>query len=260
MSLINPLSKSLVKEFSFLKQKKYRQKYNKFVVEGEKMVSELLATYPDHLVCIIVRNDFAYAHRFEKSCPVYSVSNVDLDRISSMITPPPVLAVVHILPSANEDVLLNKHGLFLYLDRIKDPGNMGTIIRSLNWFGGSGLFISPDSVDIYNPKVVQASMGSLFGIPIIIMPFEKVYTLFTKEQMACLDMNGEDCRTAELADRMLFVVGSESQGISKSVKGYIDRCISIPSGNSKDQIESLNASVAASLITYEYMRRKSPRF
>lgn len=231
------LTNNEIKAIRSLKDKKFRDELGLFVVEGEKMVAEALNS----------SLEVTAVHRVEE------IGAAAMAKISHLTTPSPVLAVVRI-PS--EPVPDSPGGLSVALDSVRDPGNMGTIIRLADWFGVSCIFCSPDCVDPYNPKVVQATMGAIFRKKIIYCDIPDLCRRFKAGGMPVYGtfLDGEDIYRSELKSEGLVVMGNESNGISAAVAAEVDARLLIPSfGDS--QAESLNVAVATAITLSEFKRR-----
>lgn len=243
-----PVSANEIKLVKSLSQKKFRDSERLFVVEGEKMVEEALRSSFD------VRR-------------VYRVEEVGekvMSRLSQMASPSPVLATVKI-PSAlvmKDYVTFPQKGLILALDGIRDPGNLGTILRIADWFGIDAVYASHDTVDIFNPKVVQASMGAIFRVRFhycsITDLCEGVISIRGSVNGTFLD--GENIYTKELPDGQdapsVIVIGNEANGISDEVAELVtDRLFIPPYPRDERGSESLNAAVATAITVSEFRRK-----
>jgi len=255
------LSGNQVKYINALKLKKNRETQRQFIAEGSKLVIELL-NGPYHINEIYATPEWigmnAAFVRPGKIIP-QQVTEKELSRITALNTPSPVLAIVSI-PSAEAEPLSFNNNLILALDDIRDPGNLGTIIRIADWYGISAVICSETTVDLYNPKVVQATMGSIARIPVHytnladflsgLPASHKVYGSF---------LEGENIYTSVLSDKGVIIIGNESKGISQDVEKFVTDKIHIPSfatgKKSEEHAESLNASVAAAIICSEFRRR-----
>ena len=255
------LSGNQVKYINALKLKKNRETQRQFIAEGSKLVIELL-NGPYHINEIYATPEWigmnAAFVRPGKIIP-QQVTEKELSRITALNTPSPVLAIVSI-PSAEAEPLSFNNNLILALDDIRDPGNLGTIIRIADWYGISAVICSETTVDLYNPKVVQSTMGSIARIPVHyanladflsgLPATHKVYGSF---------LEGENIYTKELSDKGVIIVGNESKGISGSVAKFVTDKLHIPSFStgrgSEEHAESLNASVATAIICSEFKRR-----
>jgi TrmH family RNA methyltransferase len=261
------LSHSQIRHITSLKQKKFREKYDEFIAEGEKIVLELIqsnyilsgifTTIPGTKACV--------EEAQEKRIPVYEITNREMERISGLSTPGPVLAVVKIPPAVvtSQSTLIRSSpidrrtsSLLLVLDDIRDPGNLGTIIRIADWFGINPIVCSENSVDQYNPKVVQATMGSIARIKV----FYRDLVSFLKEFQGTIPiygtfLKGENIYTSHLNPSGMILIGNESHGISADLHPFITTRLRIPSFNEQPGAESLNASVATAIVCSEFRRR-----
>lgn len=231
------LSNAEIKQIRSLREKKFRDSLGLFIVEGEKMVEEAIASSFE--VIKVLRQE--------------EIGKDLMDKLSSLSTPSPVMAVVkrpaiHVEPSVG--------GLCLALDSVRDPGNMGTIIRLAEWFGVETLFYSPDSVEIFNPKVIQSSMGSIFRVRTACADIPSVCRMFHEagQKVFGTFLDGDNIYESSLAKEGLVVMGNESRGIGSETAGLVDSRILIPSyGNSR--AESLNVAVATAVTLAEFKRR-----
>lgn len=213
-------------------------------MEGEKSVLELL-TPNHHWLKLVVEDTWlnANSHQVDiRDKRVLICSDVEMKKISSLQTPSPLLAVVE---TPVYDELPELKNLALVLDGIQDPGNLGTIIRTADWFGIDYVFTSDDTVDAYNPKTVQAAMGSLLRVKVIERSLTEVFSNYGNAHVYAADMNGDDLRQYRLKEPALLLIGNEGSGIKEYWKPYINTVITIPKFG---KAESLNASVAASII------------
>lgn len=231
------LSKAEIKDIRALSQKKFRDERRLFVVEGEKLVAEALASGLE--VVRVLRMD--------------EIGQEAMSRISMLSTPSPVLAVVRMPEPAAVEV--DTAGLTIALDSLRDPGNVGTIIRLADWFGIRNMIASNDTVDIYNPKVVQATMGAIFRVKFSYCDLPAVLAgVYCPVYGTYLE--GENIYDSELSPNGVIIMGSESNGISERVGKCVTRKITIPPFFSgKTVCESLNVAVAAAVICSEFRRR-----
>lgn len=262
---------TFLKFVNSLKQKKYRQKYRLFVIEGEKAVDELLASRHNIHSVYAVREWFkkrgleegilsgamAGSRTGELSGRLYEVSDSGLLKISSMKTPNKVLAVAH-MPESRLDPESLTNSLSLVLDNIQDPGNLGTLVRSADWFGIENIILSENSAEVTNPKVVQATMGSVLRVRTHYTDLPSFLGLPVISEMPVFGAfaGASPVYSVPLAVSGLIVLGNESQGISGRVKRYIKQRIGIPVFPRNGKLpESLNMAVAGSLIVAEFRRR-----
>lgn len=239
------LSKSTSKLIKQIHQKKYRNRYNLFIVEGVKSVTEFLNS---NFACKYLYAERDSVQEFFPSAT--EVSSQELKQISALKTPQKVLGVFerkqYPLPQKFEDWAFA-------LDHIQDPGNMGTLIRLADWLGMKHLFCSTDCSDVYNPKVVQASMGSLTRVQVHYLSLFEFLSDFDGEIYGTF-MNGKNIYRTHLASKAIIVMGNEANGISPEIEQFCTHCIAIPQiGNST---ESLNVAMAAAMIGGEFLSRK----
>ncbi len=239
------LSKNKIKYIQSLQRKKYRQRYNKFIVEGTKMLDEILVEAKNDLQFIICTEKyFKNKENLLSNVEVQIVLEKDLKNISSLKTPQEVLAVMEI-PSSNINEQILKNDVSIYLDAIQDPGNLGTIIRIADWFGIHHIFLGEGTVDAFNPKSIQSSMSSFFRVQLINTNINDFKNNYPDLPIYLADMNGENVYEQTIK-KGLVVIGNEGNGISKEWFSLQHQVISIPSfGNA----ESLNAAVATGIIT-----------
>ncbi len=242
------VSRTQVQWVQSLKQKKFRQRYGMFVAAGDKVVRELLLSSLT-IERIFALESWLEQHRellrdVEECCQ--PVSESELKKLSFQEMPNAVLAVV-IIPA--EPARLPKEGWILALDGIRDPGNMGTLLRTADWFGVAGIYASPDCADRYNPKVVQSAMGSLFRVPCITAELLPVLS-GDQRPVYGADSRGQDLRELIFTERGILVIGSESHGLSSQLEEVLKHRCKI---TGRGDAESLNASVAAGIILAKAM-------
>ncbi len=238
------LSKSQIKLITSLKHKKFRQQYGFFVVEGVKTIKELLESKLE-LHALYTTESFNINAKDE-----VLITESVLKRISFLTTPNKALAVFKI-PKQKP---LNEEGLIVVLDAVSDPGNLGTIIRLCDWFGVKELICSLNTVDCYNPKVIQATMGSLTRVNITyidLVPFLKD----AKQPVYGAFMEGENVYKKQLPENGILVMGNEANGISKDMEALIAEKISIPRFGDLQETESLNVATATGILLSEFRRR-----
>lgn len=237
------LSKSQIKLITSLKQKKYRQQHGFFVVEGVKTIKELLQS---HLVlhALYTTEPFNIDAKNE-----VLISETDLKRISFLTTPNTALAIFEI-PQPQP---IEKKGLIVALDAVRDPGNLGTIIRLCDWFGVKDLVCSNETVDCFNPKVVQATMGSITRVAINYIDLAD-FLKSTNLPIFGAFMEGENVYTKRLPENGILVMGNEANGISKEVEAMITYKIAIPRFGDLQATESLNVATATAILLSEFRR------
>jgi len=235
------MSNSEIKEVKSLQQKKFRDQSGLFVVEGEKMVAESL------------NSDFEVVKVYRKD----DIGEAAMSRISGLSSPSPVLAVVKqkTTTDASAKIIFDPQGLCLALDAIRDPGNLGTILRISDWFGVDAIFASHDTAEVYNPKVVQASMGAIFRKSVIYCNLPELCQQAKDAGVAVFGtfLGGEDIYATELPQRALVVMGNEANGVSDAVAAQVDTRLTIPSFGGG--AESLNVAIATAITVSEFARR-----
>ena len=237
------LSKNHIKLITSLSQKKYRQKHKLFVVEGVKVVQEFLNSSYELDIVFSSDTNFSSTNKFIK------VTDQELKKISSLKNPNKVLAIFKIPNQINPII----GGLILALDSINDPGNLGTIIRLCDWFGIEQLVCSNETVDCFNSKVVQASMGSLTRVAVSYLDLKK-YLQNASVPIFVADMDGLDVYKTKLPDSALLVLGNEANGISDEIKQLVTTKITIPRFGAIQQTESLNVATASAILLSEFRR------
>ena len=244
------LSHNQSKLINALQVKKYRQKYRNFVVEGEKMVIELLQQQRFAVVSIWGLERWANDHAAELQPFLQNfnpVSEIELQKISSLSTPNSVLAVAQ-WPDTWPDSSLLQSDICLYLDGIQDPGNLGTILRVADWFGFPAVFCSPDCVDVFSPKVVQATMGAIFRVPTCeIALSELLAPLSPAPPIMGAVLGGVDLFHTTLPTHGLLVIGNEGRGIRLETEQWLTHRLTIPR-HPAGGAESLNAAVATGIM------------
>ena len=238
------VSKSQLKLITSLKQKKYRDKHQMFLAEGPKVVQELcqagLKTYAIYATKALNVDE-----------PFIRVSDAELKKMSLLKTPNTVVAIFY-KPTLPDYA---PNGLTLVLDDINDPGNLGTIIRLCDWFGITNLICSHNTVDCYNPKVIQATMGSIARVQVYykdLVSFLEDKAASTIVYGAC--MEGDNVYKTQLAKECFLVMGNEANGISSSVERHINHKITIPQFGNLHKTESLNVATATAILLSELQR------
>ena len=239
------LSKSDIKYIQSLSHKKFRDQEGVFVVEGLKMVDELLREHQQKVKSIYALREW-YDKRnvaIPSSIQTHAVEEFELLKISSQKSPQEVLALVEI--STNYIKTYNPKGVTVVLDRIQDPGNLGTIIRACDWFGVRDIVCSQDTVDVFNPKVVQSAMGSMMRVNVYYTELLAFIHANSNIPVFAAVLGGTSIHEIEFNHPCMLIIGNESTGVSSEILKFNPRQISIPKiGNA----ESLNAAVATSII------------
>ncbi|MEO6903319.1 MAG: RNA methyltransferase [Bacteroidia bacterium] len=254
------LSKNQIKFLNSLKQKKGREDEQLFIVEGVKMVAELLNS-KINVTQLYATSTYLEREKIRGTLEIIEIKESELERISALSTPNEVLVLCKI-PKLIFDINQLKDKLTLVLDNIKDPGNLGTIIRIADWFGIENIVCSKETVDVYNPKVVQATMGSIARVNVNYIALNDLlnankiklnYSVFGTL------LNGENIYSKPLPNKGFIIVGNESKGISNTLFPFITDKVRIPSfsqfNSNGGEAESLNAAIATAIICSEFRRR-----
>ncbi len=239
------VSKNQIKLITSLQQKKYRKQEQLFFVEGVKGVQELLDSNFELYELFTTKPDF---QAIEKS-KIYSISDAELKKISALTTPNSCLAVFKI----PKPIPFEQNGLILALEDVRDPGNLGTIIRLCDWFGIKTLFCTEETVDAYNPKVVQATMGSVSRVNVVYGDLGK-FLAETKLPIFGTFMDGKNIYKESLPNEGIIVMGNEANGISKAIEKLVSERIAIPRFGALQATESLNVATATAIILSEFKR------
>ena len=238
------LSKNQVKLIQKLHHKKYRNELNLFIVEGKKSINEFLqAGYTPQLLIA--------TEAFTTSVPqhlITPVSKDELRKVSTLQNPDEGLAVFQ--QPKHKGIL--QEGVIVALDNVQDPGNLGTIIRLCDWFGVETLLCNTQTVGCYNPKVVQASMGSLTRVAVHYLDLAAFLTT-TALPVYTMDLEGENLYTATFPKDCILILGNEANGISSEVRALSNEVITIPHFSKHQRTESLNVAMAGAIILSEVM-------
>jgi len=246
------LSKNKLKYIRSLNEKKYRSEYKTFVAEGNKLVSDLLPYVKCQL--LVATPDFLRGLDISTIEEVIEVNDNQLTQASFLRNPQQVLAVFY--QPENEENTDISDKLVLALDGIQDPGNMGTIIRIADWYGINHIFCSPDTADVYNPKVVQATMGALARVKIHYVDLAVFLTENVNSPIYGTLLDGDNMYRQELSSTGIVVMGNEGNGIRPEIEKLIANKLYIPNypvGNKTS--ESLNVAVATAVVCAEFRRR-----
>lgn len=252
------LSKNKIKLISSLQRKKMRDESSLFVAEGNKLVLELLESV-FQIKHIVAFPAWLSGKQFPPRIEIIETDLLGMKKISSLTTPTEVLAVVE-MPKHNLDFSEISQQLTLVLDDIRDPGNLGTIIRLADWFGIENIICSIGTVDVFNPKVVQATMGAILRVKLHYLDLAAFFKEISEQNQISVFgtyMVGASIYAEKLTQPALIVMGNEGQGISLELKKYVSKVISIPSFAKNSGSESLNVAVASGIVLSEFKRQES---
>jgi len=250
------LTNNKIKLIKSLDKKRERIESGCFVVEGEKMVRELLMSRFETIEVFAVQQyiDELPANLKRKS-EISAISEHDLERISFLKTPNKAVALAK-LPEKRTPADLR--GLSIALDNVQDPGNLGTIVRTAAWFGIANVFCSPDTVDVYNPKVIQSTMGAIFKVNVTYCDLAELAATARKAGIPMFGtrLDGENLYAAKLPKDAIVVMGNESKGLSAEISALMDSNLKIPSyAPPTSDMESLNVAVATAIVCAEFRRQ-----
>lgn len=242
------VSKNQIKRITGLHQKKFRNEQQLFIAEGFKVIQELFHSHYE--IQEFYSTDATLQLNNEVRPEI--ISEADLKKISCLKTPNSCLAVFKIAPSKP----IKYEGLSLVLDDIRDPGNLGTIIRLCDWFGIEQLICSEETADVYNPKVIQATMGSISRVNVVYTSLE-IFLKKTDQPIYGAFMDGDDVYKSELPSNAVLIMGNEANGVSAAVETLIQKKISIPRFGNLRKTESLNVATATAILLSEFRRNLS---
>ncbi|WP_367389578.1 TrmH family RNA methyltransferase [Lewinella sp. LCG006] len=242
------LSKNTIKTLTALHRKKFRQKYNNFIAEGDKIVGELIRQrhYPvQEVFALPAWLEVNEPLLQENSIPFSTINDAELRLISQLTSPNQVLAVVG--QPLEEKTVDWSDNWSLYLDGLQDPGNVGTILRIADWFAIPRVIAGPGTVELFNAKVLQATMGAFLRVQWITQSLSAIRSNHPTLPIWAADMAGEDIFKLEAPKAGILVIGNEGQGVSEQVKAMVDQQVAIiaPHGSGA---ESLNAGVATGIL------------
>jgi len=257
------ISTQQIKLIRALHQKKYRDKYDLFIAEGFKLVNEALSSVPSLIKFLAFTSqtqDQINIHKVHKNTSLLEVTEKEFNKFTLQTTPQGILAVLK-KPLTPLPEPLEIKDISLVLDKIQDPGNFGTIIRLADWFGMNQIFCSMNTVDCYNAKVVQASMGAIFRVNIHYIELKEFLNEIKQNKTHHIygtSLNGSNLFTTNLQKPALIILGNESGGMDDNLIDVSEKNLLIPNySNYKDKSESLNVSMAAAIICAELRRQTS---
>ncbi|WP_316747337.1 RNA methyltransferase [Pedobacter gandavensis] len=244
------LSKSQIGFIKSLHQKKYRKENGIFIIEGIKSIAEFIqSSYQVHSIYYLAQYQ-SLLPQLPANIKLFEVNPTELDKISTLKTPQGILALVHLPENRNLDTKQLKNNFSLVLDGIQDPGNLGTIIRTADWFGFKQIICSPNTVEVYNPKTVQATMGSLSRMEIY---YQDLVPLLSAPPVPVFGavLNGKSMYKVDWGTEGLVILGNEGQGISPEIMELITVPVTIPRIGGA---ESLNVAVCAAILCADISR------
>ena len=251
-SLLNQgmLSKSQIGFIKSLHQKKYRKEHGIFIIEGIKSILEFLPSrFQIHTICYLPQYQ-SLLPKLPSNIKLFEVNNAELEKISTLQAPQGILALVHI-PKENSYTAADLKGTYsLVLDGIQDPGNLGTIIRTADWFGFQHVVCSENTVEVFNPKTAQATMGSLSRVKVWYTDLE-ILLKETDIPVYGAMLDGQNLYSVKWGTEGIVLLGNEGQGVSDAVAALASQSITIPKAGAG---ESLNVAISAAIICSEISR------
>lgn len=248
------LSKRKQGIYAQLGSRKFREKHGLFAVEGRKSVMDSLGHF--ELEAIIRAKGSEDFRACDIEAPVYEVSEQEMSRISSLSTPSDLMAVFRLPQYSDENTPVDKNKLYLLLDGIQDPGNLGTIMRTCHWFGIRRIYASRQTADIFNPKAIQAAMGSLGHVGIVYCDLELLIGDNPEMPVYGTLLDGRDIYKAPLGERGFIVMGNEGKGISEKIRKLISHPLLIPPYDAENHAESLNVAIATAVTLSQFRSRQ----
>ncbi|GIM47173.1 RNA methyltransferase [Collibacillus ludicampi] len=264
MERITSTKNPRVKEWASLKHKKYREQKGLFFIEGTRLVEDALRSNAP-VETLLLSEGKRETGKIEEIIHTANALGIELievnDAVISHVTdtqsPQGVVAIVrHYEHKLEESIQGQRDALYLALEQIQDPGNLGTMIRTADAVGATGVLIGSGSVDLYNPKVVRATMGSLFHLPVFEVELMNVLPALKERGIQLIGTSVQADQTVydiDLTGNVVFVIGSEAHGLSEEVRKLLDTEVNIPMPGSA---ESLNAAIASAVILYEAVRQR----
>ncbi|MEZ0454383.1 TrmH family RNA methyltransferase [Sphingobacterium thalpophilum] len=246
------LSKAQISLITSLQNKKYRKQHGLFIVEGIKSVAEFVSSSYQVESIFYTGDANTKVGKISHNIKSYALTEAEFQKISTLKSPQGILALVKLPAAQRLDTVDLKNSFTIVLDDVQDPGNLGTIIRTAEWFGISHIICSVGTVDAYNPKVVQATMGSLARIQIHYTDIQKLIAETQLPVYGAL-LRGQSIYQMDWGNEGLIVMGNEGNGISAAIENLVDHAVTIPRIG---QAESLNVAVATTVFCSEIARQK----
>lgn len=249
------ISKTKASLLATLSSKKMREKHKLFLAEGAKCVLDMLGAF--ELVNLIASDGWLEYHGAPHGINPVTILTAGEDilkKISSLSTPPEVIAVFRLPSDDNSDITLEKNDLNLMLDGIQDPGNLGTIIRTADWFGFDKVICSKDTVDVYNPKTIQSTMGSLKRVKVYYTDIESLLKNSSIKYIYGTLLEGENIFKKNLSQTGVIIMGNEGKGLSKAIRNLITDPLFIPPTREDAHGESLNVAIATAITIAQFRK------
>lgn len=241
------LSKRKREIYASLGSRKMRERHGLFAVEGAKSVSDSISRF--EIEALIKTASFTPSFAIPANIPVYDLEPRELKQLSQLSTPTDIIAIYR-LPARlqPEEIVIDHNKLYLMLDGIQDPGNLGTILRTCHWFGIDTVFCSKETADIFNPKTIQSTMGSLGKVAVCYCQLEDILNQNPELPVFGTLLDGEDIYQADLQNRGFILMGNEGKGITAAMRQRISHPLLIPPYDPTNHAESLNVAVATGVV------------
>ena len=255
-----PVSRAKAQVIATLSQKKMRRKHCLFVVEGHKSVVDTLGKF--NLFMLVATPEWLESEghnliselRIERSM-VFSATQREIDSMSSLSTPSEVMAVYRLPESPDgSDMMRLDPGLYLLLDGIQDPGNLGTIIRTAHWFGINRIYASRATADIFNPKTIQSTMGSLAEVEVVYTDLPALVDANPDFSLVGLLLEGEDIFSTPLPQSAFIAMGNEGNGLTPEMRERVNKPLTIPPANAANHPDSLNVAIATAITLAQFKK------
>ncbi len=260
------LTKSTIRLITSLRQRKFRRQEGLFVAEGPRLVGELLPAFRCKLLLATQEWMADEGHKWG-GCPMEVITSAELERVSSLQTPQQVVALFEIPDDENFAIdtaasSVATEGLHIALDGVQDPGNLGTIIRLADWFGIRHIWCSPITADVWNPKVVQATMGGIARVSVHYVELPAFLAALPAEvPVYGTSLDGDSLWDSSLSDNGIIVMGNEGNGVTSEVNSLCRRRLFIPNYPAgQPTTESLNVAMATGIVLAEFRRRQNTLF
>jgi TrmH family RNA methyltransferase len=252
---VTKASNNQIKLLRKLGQKKYREKEGLFIVEGERAVEQILENSVVRVKEVFVEEGKAISYQLTANSS-YEIDRGLIKELSDTENPQGILAICEIPKEASVEKLRKESGLIIATDRIQDPGNLGTIVRTAVWFGASAILVGKGSVDLFHPKVVRSTAGATGSMPYLNASLKEDFEIFEQAGWDILMLDGNagaiPIDQVKLSEKTILVVGNEANGVDKKLINPNRKRVLIPAAEKNRSVESLNAAIALSLALYQF--------
>ena len=245
------ISKGKLSKYALLKHKKYRVRDGLFIVQGEKAVEDTIGKFDEDAILCISPERYSF---LKDKRNIFTVSENEIKKISSLENIPDIIAIYKIPKDAEKQLSMQKGEFFLALDGVQDPGNLGTIIRTAHWFGIKRIYCSHNTVDVYNPKVVMSTMGSIAAVKVIYCSLAELVKTNPDIPVYGLLLEGENIFKTKGLEPGLIIMGSEGHGMAEETRRKITRGLTIPAYDNSDRPESLNVAIATAITLSQLVK------